>query len=134
METNDCKFTQTHEWAFEEDGLIVVGISDYALISLRDIVFVELPKQGIQVNRGDEIATVESTRTTSTIYSPVSGTIEEVNVDLENYPELINESPFEDGWIVKILPDLIDEIDLLMDCEEYEAILEKGKRQNCESA
>jgi len=117
------KFTKKHEWIRVEDGAAYIGLSDYAQHALSDIVFVELPKIGAKLTAGKMFASVESVKAVSDVYAPASGTVLEINEELENAPELINESPLE-SWIAKI--ELADEaeLDALMTEEEYEAFCE----------
>ncbi|NMA34807.1 MAG: glycine cleavage system protein GcvH [Clostridiaceae bacterium] len=112
------KFTKEHEWAREEGGKVYIGISDYAQNALGDIVYVELPAAGKKVKAGDAISVVESVKTASDIYSPVSGTVIEVNDALEDSPELLNEDPYE-NYIAVIDPENLSELDKLMDEKEY---------------
>lgn len=112
------KFTKEHEWAREEGGKVYIGISDYAQNALGDIVYVELPETGKKVKAGDPISVVESVKTASDIYSPVSGTVSEVNEALADSPELLNEDPYE-NYIAVIDPDDLSELEDLMDEEEY---------------
>lgn len=112
------KFTKDHEWARLEDGLVYIGISDFAQNALGDIVFVELPKQGKNLKAGEQIGVVESVKTASDIYTPVSGTVTEVNEALINAPELINTEPYE-NWIAVTDPENISELDSLMDEQQY---------------
>ena len=116
----DLKFKTSHEWVrVEQDGTVTVGISDHAQDLLGDIVFVELPDIGTQMNAEDEVAIVESVKAASDVYSPVSGEIIEVNELLLDNPETVNESPYSDGWFYKIQPDDLDEINELLSPEEY---------------
>jgi len=126
MDLEKYKFTEAHEWVLEEDGTLVVGISDFAQEQLNDIIFVELPETGTEVTAGQEVATVESTKTASGIHAPVTGTIEEVNSDLESSPELINQSPYEDGWLFKIVPDSEEDIESFISYEEYQKLCEES--------
>ncbi|NLH95911.1 MAG: glycine cleavage system protein GcvH [Clostridiaceae bacterium] len=112
------KFTKEHEWAREEGGKVYIGISDYAQNALGDIVYVELPETGKKVKAGDPISVVESVKTASDIYSPVSGTVSGVNEALADSPELLNEDPYE-NYIAVIDPDDLSELEDLMDEEEY---------------
>lgn len=112
------KFTKEHEWAREEGGKVYTGISDYAQNALGDIVYVELPEVGQKVNAGDQISVVESVKTASDVYSPVSGTVIEVNEALEDASELLNEEPYE-NFIAVIEPEDLSELDGLMDEEQY---------------
>jgi glycine cleavage system H protein len=100
---DELLYTKEHEYAqVEDEDLVKVGITDYAQKSLRDIVYVELPKKGTEVTQGSEFGSIESVKAVSELYSPISGVIEEVNSELENSPEKVNEDPYGDGWIVKI--------------------------------
>ena len=122
----DLKFKTSHEWVrVEQDGTVTVGISDHAQDLLGDIVFVELPDIGTQMNAEDEVAIVESVKAASDVYSPISGEIIEVNEILLDNPETINESPYSDGWFYKIQPDDLDEINELLSPEEYSEVCEE---------
>lgn len=122
----DLKFRPSHEWVrIEQDGTVTVGISDHAQDLLGDIVFVELPDIGAQMNAEDEVAIVESVKAASDVYSPVSGEIIEVNELLVDNPETINESPYSDGWFYKIQPDNLDEINELLSPQEYGEVCEE---------
>jgi len=114
------KFLSSHEWAkLEEDGKVTVGISDYAQDQLGDIVFVELPEIDSEVNQGDEAAVVESVKAASEVYSPVSGKVIDVNSSLEDSPETVNLSAFEEGWLFKIEATDISELENLLSPEQY---------------
>jgi glycine cleavage system H protein len=118
------KFTDSHEWIeLEREDIARVGITAYAQKELGDIVYVELPIVGKQVNAKQEAAVLESTKAAADIYSPASGTITEINQKLTTFPELINQSPEQEGWIYKIRLSDLAEIDLLMDQAEYQAML-----------
>ena len=119
------KYLETHEWYSLSENTITIGISDYAQGELGDIVFVELPDIGTQMNAEDEVAIVESVKAASDVYSPVSGEIIEVNELLLDNPETINESPYSDGWFYKIQPDDLDEINELLSPEEYGEVCEE---------
>ena len=122
---NNLKFLDSHEWArLEEDGTVTVGISDHAQGLLGDIVFVELPDTGKTISKKDDIAIVESVKAASDVYSPLSGEIVSVNEALNDNPELINSSPYDDGWFFKIKPQNIDELEDLLDAEAYTQISE----------
>ena len=121
----DLKFLSSHEWArVESDGTITIGISDYAQDLLGDIVFVELPEVGQSVDAENDTAIVESVKAASDIYSPLSGEVIEVNSLLEDQPEIINSSPYEDGWLFKLAPSDIGELDNLLSPEDYSDICE----------
>jgi glycine cleavage system H protein len=114
------KFLSSHEWAkLEEDGKVTVGISDYAQDQLGDIVFVELPEIDSEVSQGDEAAVVESVKAASEVYSPVSGKVIDVNSSLEDSPETVNLSAFEEGWFFKIEATDISELENLLSPEQY---------------
>jgi len=116
------KYAETDEWAkvCEEDGIVAVGISDYAQDALSDIVYVELPEVGDEVSAGEAAATVESVKAASDINSPISGEVVAVNEALEDTPEMINEDPYG-SWIFKVKASDLSELDALMDAEAYEA-------------
>ena len=114
------QFLSSHEWAkLEEDGKVTVGISDYAQDQLGDIVFVELPEIDSEVTQGDEAAVVESVKAASEVYSPVSGKVIDVNSSLEDSPETVNLSAFEEGWFFKIEATDISELENLLSPEQY---------------
>ena len=116
----DLKFLPSHEWArIEDDGTVSIGISDHAQDLLGDIVFVELPEVGKTVAAESEAAIVESVKAASDVYSPLSGEIIAVNDSLETSPEVINDSPYDEGWFFKIKPDNLDELADLLDAESY---------------
>jgi glycine cleavage system H protein len=122
---NNLKFLDSHEWArLEEDGTVTVGISDHAQGLLGDIVFVELPDTGKTINKQDDIAIVESVKAASDVYSPLSGEVVSVNEALNDNPELINSSPYNDGWFFKIKPQNNDELEDLLDAEAYAKVSE----------
>lgn len=116
----DRLYTETHEWVKMENGIVIVGITDYAQKMLHDIVYIELPELGKNIKRGDVIAEIESVKSVAELYSPATGRIIEVNIILDDKPEMINRSPYEDGWIVKISPENWDEDkEKLLSAEEY---------------
>ncbi|MAI03120.1 MAG: glycine cleavage system protein H [Gammaproteobacteria bacterium] len=122
---DNLKFLESHEWAREEaDGSVTVGISDHAQGLLGDIVFVELPEVGSEVNKQDDVAVVESVKAASDVYTPLSGEVLEVNEMLADKPEVINSSPYEDGWFFKIKPNNIEELSELLDNEAYQELSE----------
>ena len=118
--SGNYKFLASHEWAkLEEDGSVTVGISDYAQEQLGDIVFVELPELNSEFNQEDEAAVIESVKAASEVYSPMGGKVVEVNTILEESPEIINSSPYEEGWFFKLKPVDTAEFDNLLSPEEY---------------
>ena len=117
-------YTKEHEWARMEGGLCVVGITDYAQGELGDIVYVELPQPGTQVEIMGEFGVVESVKTASDLYSPIAGEIVEVNEGLTDNPELVNDSPYDEGWMLKIRPSNLDEDwATLLDAAGYKEVL-----------
>ena len=121
----DLKFLSSHEWArVESDGTITIGISDHAQDLLGDIVFVELPEVGQTLDAETDAAIVESVKAASDVYSPLSGEVMEVNSLLEDQPEIINTSPYEDGWFYKLTPSDLSELDNLLSPEDYSDICE----------
>lgn len=114
------KFTETHEWISVQDGVGTVGITQYAQKELGDIVYVELPKTGKSISAGQEIVVLESTKAAADVYSPVSGDIIDVNTSLTDETNLINQSPEERGWLLKIRLKNPEELDKLMDRNAYD--------------
>jgi glycine cleavage system H protein len=120
----ELHYTESHEWVREEDdGLVTVGITDYAQTSLGDLVFVETPETGAQVEAGDACAVVESVKAASDVYAPLSGEIVEVNDELESAPERVNEDPYGDGWLFRIRPADVEERGRLLDAEAYQRVM-----------
>ena len=119
---DELKYAESHEWArLEEDGSVTVGISDHAQEALGDLVFVETPLVGNRVAAQDACAVVESVKAASDIYAPVTGEIIEANPALTDAPELINSDPYGEGWIMRIRPDEVGELEALLTAEEYQA-------------
>ena len=123
----ELKYTREHEWVSIEDGVATVGITDHAQEELGEVVFVELPAGGDSVDKGEPFGVVESTKAVSDIYSPLPGEVSEVNDDLPDSPELVNEDPYGDGWMVKI--NIAEGADLgeLMTAEEYRKFIEEDE-------
>ena len=119
----NLKYAKTHEWVDVKGDIARVGITDHAQSELTDIVFVELPDIGREVKRGDEICVVESVKSVSEIYAPVSGKIVKINKELEDAPEKINQSPYEEGWLVEIEMSNPDELSNLLSAEDYKKII-----------
>jgi glycine cleavage system H protein len=118
---SELKFTKEHEWLeIKEDGMAIIGISDFAQEQLDDIVSIELPKAGSVFRQGQTISIVDSVKASSDIYAPISGEIIEVNEGLIEKPEMINQSPYDLGWIVKIKPSNMEEFESLMTKEQYD--------------
>lgn len=123
----DRKYTEDHEWVLEdatEEHVITVGITDFAQDALGDIVLVELPEVGDTVSSGEPLGAVESPKSVSDVFSPVTGEVVAVNEELEDAPEQVNDSPFNEGWLVRIRLDNPDEIQGLMDAGAYEKFCE----------
>ena len=120
----DRRYTRQHEWALDEEGRITVGITDFAQDQLGDVVFVELPEPGSEVEADKPFGEVESTKSVSDIYSPVSGKVAAKNADVESNPALINEDPYGAGWLVKIEP-ADGGSETLLDAAAYRALLEE---------
>lgn len=116
---SELLFSEEHQWALDDHGVVTVGISEFAQNQLGDVVFVELPEEGMEVDAGERIATVESVKTASEVYAPVSGTIIMVNNDLADAPEAINEDPESSAWFVKIEMTNPGELDSLLSVEDY---------------
>ena len=127
MIPKELRFLETHEWAkLDEDaGIVTVGLSEYAIEQLGDIVFVELPEIGDNVSKGAEFCTIESVKAASDLYAAVSGEIAEVNDELPDNPELFKTSAYENAWIAKIKVGDIAEFETLMNAEDYENLLKE---------
>jgi glycine cleavage system H protein len=123
----DLRYHQEHEWTRVNGSQATVGISHFAQDALGDIVFIELPKTGAVVKAGQQIGELESTKTTSTLYSPVSGTLVQVNAALKDHPEVVNSDPYGQGWMVVIDLSNADEVNALMTAAQYEAFLANQK-------
>ena len=120
---DDLKYTDSHEWIKITGDTVIVGITDHAQSELTDIVFVELPEVGKEIKKGDELCVVESVKSVSEIYAPISGKIANVNKNLEDVPETINESPYDEGWLVEIEISDKSEIDELLDSKSYKKLI-----------
>ena len=123
---SDLRFLDSHEWVKVDDNTVIVGISDHAQNELGEVVFVELPAIGDEFVSGDEAAVVESVKAASEVYAPLSGEVIEVNEALEENPEFVNTSPYEDGWFFKlrVSDENLGSIDSLMTAEEYSSMLD----------
>ena len=118
----DLYYTDDHEWLRIENGTATVGITDFAQSELGDIVFVELEPEGTELGQDDIFGTIEAVKTVSELYMPVSGTITALNNELELSPEVVNDDPYGDGWMIEIELEDPDEIDDLMEAEEYDEV------------
>lgn len=121
---DDRRYTKDHEWAREEGGRIIVGITEYAQDQLGDIVFVSLPEPGTEVTANQPLGEVESTKSVSDVYSPVTGKVAERNAEVSQKPELINEDPYGNGWLVSI--EASGGTDSLMTAQDYRSFLEES--------
>ena len=122
----DLKYTKTHEWIRKQNDKSIVGITDYAQHEISDIVFVELPKVGQQIQQGKPVCVVESVKAAFDIYSPVSGTIKSINTALEADPSLANREPYGSGWFFEIMPSGASEFDLLLSADQYEEFVKQA--------
>ena len=118
---SELKYASTHEWVRIEGDLVVTGISDHAQDALGDLVYVETPEVGQQITAGEQAGVVESVKTVSDIHAPVSGTVVEINANLEDDPDFVNDDPYGKGWIYKIKPDNIADVEQLLSSTAYEA-------------
>lgn len=123
----DLRYHQEHEWVRVSGAQATLGISHFAQDALGDIVFIDLPKVGASVTAGQQIGEVESTKTTSTIYTPVSGTIAKVNTDLKDHPEVVNSDPYGKGWMAVIELSKPGEVEKLMTAAQYDTFLKNQK-------
>ena len=129
MTPEDSRYAKSHEYIHLEGDVGTIGITDYAQKELGDVVFVELPQVGTQLELGDELGSIESVKAVSELFAPVSGEVVEVNESLADKPELVNTDPYGDGWMIKIKLTAPDEVDELMNAEDYEDYIqtEAGK-------
>jgi glycine cleavage system H protein len=121
MRPADRKYTQEHEWVLEEGDEVVVGITDHAAEELGDIVYLDLPEEGAEVTAGESMGTIETVKAVEELYAPVSGEVVGVNADLADSPEIVNASPYADGWLLRIKP-TGDTVELL-DNDEYDEMV-----------
>lgn len=121
----DNRYAKSHEYVHVEAGIATVGITEYAQKELGDVVFVELPQVGSQVEANEEFGNIESVKAASELFAPVTGEVVEVNEELTSRPELVNSDPFGDGWMMKVKLSNPEELDALMSAEEYEEYVEK---------
>ena len=122
-----ARYAETHEWARKEGDLIVCGITDHAQEELSDVVYVELPEAGEQLDKGDDFGVVESVKAASDLYMPMGGKIAAVNEELADSPEIVNEDPYGEGWMIKFKPSNPGEWDDLLAPEEYEQSVSGGE-------
>ena len=123
MYPEDCQYTKEHEWVRLEDGIAVVGITDYAQDHLGDVVFIELPDAGTEVKQFEPFGVIDSVKASSELYAPLSGEVEAVNDALTEQPELVNQEPYGEGWMIKVRPADLAEMGQLLDADGYEQFL-----------
>ncbi|MXR50674.1 glycine cleavage system protein GcvH [Halovenus sp. WSH3] len=121
---DDCRYLDSHEWARQQNGTVRIGITDFAQDELGDVVFVELPREGDELEQGAEFGVIESIKAVSDLYAPVSGTVTATNETLIDDPELVNDDPFGDGWMLEVDLDDESELDELLSPEEYREQIE----------
>lgn len=120
----DLLYSEEHEWIKKEGDNVRIGITDFAQSELGDIVFVELPEEGDEIVAGESFGSVESVKTVSELYSPITGTVVSVNEDLDDNPEFVNESPYETAWMIVVEPSKTEELDALLSDAQYKAFIE----------
>ncbi len=126
MTPKNNKYAKSHEYvSIEDDDIVIIGISDYAQKELGDVVFVELPQPGTELELGDEFGSVESVKAVSELFAPLSGEVIEINEDLAEKPELVNSDPYGDGWMMKVRISDDSELDELMSASEYDEYVAK---------
>jgi len=123
MTPDALKYAKTHEWVRVEENRATIGITDFAQEELGDIVYLELPEQGVEVAAGDEVGVVESVKAVSELYCPVTGTVVETNTSLIDAPEVVNQDPYGEGWLWVVEMSDPTEVDALLTAEQYEAFL-----------
>ncbi len=128
----ELRYSKEHEWVAVEDGIAWIGITDYAQEQLGDVVYVELPEVDTSVQKDEPFGVVESVKAVSDIFSPISGTIVQVNVDLQSSPEMVNDDPHGDAWMIRIQISEPEELEDLMDAEEYLAFVEQEQAEQQE--
>lgn len=129
----ELKYAKEHEWARIGNNQVTVGITDFAQNELGEVVYVELPAKGREVKKDKPFGVIESVKALSDLYSPVSGEVLEVNDALEDTPEIVNEDPYGEGWMIRVMPSDKSELDTLLSASEYEAFLKEEKCISIES-
>jgi glycine cleavage system H protein len=121
----DLRYTKEHEWIRDEGGAAIIGVTDYAQERLGDVVFVEMPETGVGIRKGEAFGVIESVKAASDVFGPVSGEVVGINQTLEEHPEYVNQSPYGDGWIIRIRMTDPSELSDLMDVEQYQAFVKQ---------
>ena len=121
--TQSLKYTKEHEWVREDGGIVTVGITDHAQGELGDIIFVEFPEIGQEIERDEPFGTIEAVKTVADLFAPISGTVTEINEKLDDSPESVNQDPYGDGWMVKVSVSEADELDNLMSSDQYREMI-----------
>lgn len=119
----ELRYTKEHEWVKTEEGTVRIGITEFAQSELGDIVFVELPEIGSELKANEPFGSVESVKTVSELYAPISGKVIEINEELNDNPEFVNESPFEKAWMIVLEPSDSSEVEKLMSANEYDSLI-----------
>ena len=117
------KYTKEHEWVREDGGIVTVGITDHAQGELGDIIFVEFPEIGQEIERDEPFGTIEAVKTVADLFAPISGTVTEINEKLDDSPESVNQDPYGDGWMVKVSVSEAGELDNLMSSDQYREMI-----------
>ena len=117
------KYTKEHEWVREDGGIVTVGITDHAQGELGDIIFVEFPEIGQEIERDEPFGVIEAVKTVADLFAPISGTVTEINEKLDDSPESVNQDPYGDGWMVKVSVSEADELDNLMSSDQYREMI-----------
>ena len=125
----DLKYMKSHEWAKREDDIVSIGVSDYAQAEIQDVVYVELPEVGTILEQDKTFGVIESVKAAFDLYAPVSGEVIEINEELEDAPELVNEAPYGDGWMVRIRISDLSELGGLMSASEYQEMVETEENE-----
>ena len=126
MIPEDLKYSKDHEWVRVANGVATIGITEFAQKQLGDIVYVETPKLGEVLSQNDSFGTIESVKAVSELYSPLSGELVVINQEVVDSPELVNEDPYGDGWIIQVRPSNLSELENLLSAQEYEAMVNNG--------
>jgi glycine cleavage system H protein len=127
MIPEDLKYSKDHEWVRVANGVATIGITEFAQKQLGDIVYVETPKLGEVLSQNDSFGTIESVKAVSELYSPLSGELVVINQEVVDSPELVNEDPYGDGWIIQVRPSNLSELENLLSAQEYDKMISSGE-------